>query len=480
MEPLGMIVFRRSLQIKVFKFIDVATIALCFGFTFFITPQGSPPSHLFSMAVKIKHLFGFAVFILVWHLIFLSAGLYHSKRISGKFREYVDILKCTSLGSLFMLVVGYAIGLEFPNKSFVFSFWASSSLAMILGRIVLRYALAAMRSRGINQKMVLIIGTGKRSQGLAEMIQGRKELGYRIMGFVDDDWAGLREFKNPSPLLGGLKEIPRILNNHVVDEVFIGLPIKSYYHKIQEIIDLCEKQGIMIRILTDLFTGRLAKCQLDSLDEIQVTTLYSAPYRGPEVMAKRMMDLIFSAVLLILFAPLFIGVAILIKWKTLGPVFFLQDRVGLNKRVFKVIKFRTMVENAEALLPSYEHLNEMNGATFKMKDDPRLTKVGRILRKKSIDELPQLINVLKGDMSLVGPRPLPLRDYRGFDAEWQKRRFSVKPGLTCLWQINGRSNIDFSKWMALDMEYIDHWSLWLDCKILLKTIPAVIMGKGAI
>jgi exopolysaccharide biosynthesis polyprenyl glycosylphosphotransferase len=224
----------------------------------------------------------------------------------------------------------------------------------------------------------------------------------------------------------------------------------------------------------------LAKAQLDSSDEIQVITLYSAPYRGSEVVAKRIMDLIFSTALLILFAPLFIVVAILIKWNTTGSVFFLQDRVGLNKRVFKIIKFRTMVENAEELLPSFEHLNEMNGATFKIRDDPRLTRVGGILRKNSIDELPQLINILKGDMSLVGPRPLPLRDYRGFDAEWQKRRFSVKPGLTCLWQINGRSNIDFSKWMELDMEYIDHWSLWLDCKILLKTIPAVIMGRGAV
>jgi exopolysaccharide biosynthesis polyprenyl glycosylphosphotransferase len=299
------------------------------------------------------------------------------------------------------------------------------------------------------------------------------------MGFVDDDWAGLREFKHPSPLLGDLKEIPRILSDYVVDEVFICLPIKSYYNKIQEIIGHCEKQGIMVRILTDLFASRLAKSQLDILDEIQVITLYSAPYRGSEVVAKRVIDLIFSTALLILFTPFFLVVALLIKWKTLGPVFFFQDRVGFNKRVFKIIKFRTMVENAEELLPSLEHLNEMDGATFKIKDDPRLTKAGRILRKNSIDELPQLFNVLKGDMSLVGPRPLPLRDYRGFDADWQKRRFSVKPGLTCLWQINGRSNTDFSKWMELDMEYIDHWSLWLDFKILLKTSPVVITRIGA-
>jgi len=474
-----MVILNRSLQIKVFKFIDVATITFCFGLTFFMTKENAPLSYLLSRRIEIKQLFWFAIFILVWHVTFWSGGLYHSRRISGKLKEYVDILKCTSFGSLFMFLGGYVIGIEFFDKSFMFAFWSSSSLAIIFGRVILRYALAAMRSRGINQKMVLIVGTGKRSQGLAEMIQGKKELGYRILGFVDDEWDGLREFKNPSPLLGDLKEIPRILNNNVVDEVFIGLPIKSYYNKIQEIIDHCEKQGIMVRILTDFFTGRLAKSQLDILDETQVMTLYSAPYRGSEVVAKRVIDLVFSTALLILFTPLFIVVAILMKWKTAGSVFFLQDRVGLNKRVFKIIKFRTMVENAEELLSSFEHLNEMNGATFKIKDDPRLTKMGRILRKNSIDELPQLINVLKGDMSLVGPRPLPLRDYRGFDTEWQKRRFSIKPGLTCLWQINGRSNVDFSKWMELDMEYIDHWSLRLDFKILLETIPAVIMRRGA-
>lgn len=474
-----MIILSRSLQIKIFKFIDVATIAFCFELTFFMTKESISLSYLLSRRIEIKQLFWFVIFILVWHFTFLSVGLYHSRRISGKLKEYVDILKCTLLGSLFMSVAGYAIGIEFFNKSFIFSFWSSSSLTMILGRVILRFALAAMRSRGINQKMVLIVGTGKRAQGLAEMVQGKRELGYRIMGFVDDDWAGLREFKHPHLLLGDLKEIPRILSDYVVDEVFISLPIKSYYNKIEEIISHCEKQGIMVRVLTDLFTSRLAKSQLDFLHDMPVITLYSAPYRGPEVVAKRVIDLVFSAVLLIFLSPLFLMVALLIKWKMPGSVFFLQDRVGFNKRVFKIIKFRTMVENAEELLPSLEHLNETDGATFKIKDDPRLTKVGRVLRKNSIDELPQLINVLKGDISLVGPRPLPLRDYRGFDAEWQKRRFSVKPGITCLWQINGRSNIDFSKWMELDMEYIDHWSLWLDFKILLKTIPAVMMRRGA-
>ncbi len=180
-----------------------------------------------------------------------------------------------------------------------------------------------------------------------------------------------------------------------------------------------------------------------------------------------------------MFFPILAIVALAIKLDSSGPILFAQERVGLSKRRFKLLKFRTMVDGAEAMQSKLEHLNEMDGAAFKIKNDPRVTRVGRILRKTSLDELPQLINVLKGDISLVGPRPLPLRDVERFDADWHRRRFSIKPGITCLWQIMGRNNIPFEKWMELDMEYIDRWSLWLDLKILAKTIPAVLRGSGA-
>ena len=177
--------------------------------------------------------------------------------------------------------------------------------------------------------------------------------------------------------------------------------------------------------------------------------------------------------------PLFVLTACLIKLTSAGPVFFIQDRVGLNKRRFRLYKFRTMVADAEEKQAELEDLNEVSGPVFKIKDDPRITSFGNFLRKTSIDELPQLINVLKRDMSLVGPRPLPVLDYNGFDQDWHRRRFSVRPGITCLWQVKGRSSIPFEQWMQLDMEYIDTWSLWLDLKILTKTIPAVLQGSGA-
>ena len=191
------------------------------------------------------------------------------------------------------------------------------------------------------------------------------------------------------------------------------------------------------------------------------------------------MDFILSYVLLVVLAPLFLITGLLIKITSPGPIFFVQERVGLNKRRFRLYKFRTMIADAEQKLAEVEHLNEVSGPVFKIKDDPRISGIGKFLRRTSIDELPQLFNVLKGDMSLVGPRPLPVRDFHGFDQDWQRRRFSVRPGITCLWQVNGRSDLSFDKWMELDMEYIDQWSLWLDLKILAQTVPAVLRGSGA-
>ena len=191
------------------------------------------------------------------------------------------------------------------------------------------------------------------------------------------------------------------------------------------------------------------------------------------------MTLSFSGLLLILLAPLFFVVAVLVKCTSPGSVLFRQTRVGLNKRQFQIYKFRTMIANAEQIQDELLPMNEMVGPVFKITNDPRVTPLGRVLRKTSIDELPQLFNVLKGEMSLVGPRAMSLRDYQLFDQDWQRRRFSVKPGITCLWQVNGRSSIPFEKWMELDMQYIDKWSLWLDFKILARTVPAVLRGTGA-
>jgi exopolysaccharide biosynthesis polyprenyl glycosylphosphotransferase len=259
----------------------------------------------------------------------------------------------------------------------------------------------------------------------------------------------------------------------------IALPIKSYYQQASRIMTQCEEQGVICRYLSDLFHTRLAHLEPGNFEDKAVISHYTAAFDPFSLFIKRIVDIAGSLILLISLAPAFLIVSLLIKQDSPGPVFFMQDRVGLGKRRFRLYKFRTMVADAEKRMREIEHLNEVSGPVFKIREDPRITRTGKFLRKTSIDELPQLINVLKGDMSLVGPRPLPIRDYNGFDEDWHRRRFSVRPGITCLWQCNGRSDITFDKWMRLDMEYIDNWSLLLDLKILAMTIPAVLRGSGA-
>ena len=258
----------------------------------------------------------------------------------------------------------------------------------------------------------------------------------------------------------------------------IALPIASNYRLIEQILDWCSQQGIAVAFEASLFentgTPFLGYERLHGM-----MTLYDAAPVHWTAGAKRIIDMLLSGCALIVLSPILVGVAIAVKSTSPGPVFFLQERLGLGKRRFKIIKFRTMVTNAEKLLKDLEHLNQSGGPTFKLDRDPRITRIGAFLRRTSLDELPQLLNVFIGDMSLVGPRPLPLRDYEGFSQDWHRRRFSVRPGITCIWQVNGRSSVTFERWMELDMAYIDRWSLWLDFTILMQTIPAVLRGSGA-
>jgi len=276
-----------------------------------------------------------------------------------------------------------------------------------------------------------------------------------------------------------VSELESIMAHHPIDEVLVALPANKYGHLVEAIVRHCEQQGIIVRVRTEMFNLQIAKSYVDELKGVPVVTIRSGPEDDWRLVAKRLIDILGSAALLLALAPLFAAVALLLRLDSPGPVFFAQERVGLNKRRFRLLKFRTMVDGADKQQSRLEHLNEADGPVFKIKDDPRITPIGKFLRRFSIDELPQLFNVLKGDMSLVGPRPLPVRDVERIDVSAHKRRFSIKPGITCLWQVNGRSNIDFEHWVRLDLEYIDKWSLGLDLIILLKTIPAVLKGPGA-
>jgi exopolysaccharide biosynthesis polyprenyl glycosylphosphotransferase len=276
-----------------------------------------------------------------------------------------------------------------------------------------------------------------------------------------------------------VNQLDSVIAHHPIDEVLVALPMDKYRPLIETIVRHCEEQGIIVRIQTETFKLQVARSYVDDLQGVPVMTIQSGPADGWQLVMKRLIDIVGSAALLLALAPVFAVVGLLIRLDSPGPIFFAQERVGFNKRRFRMLKFRTMVDGSDQQQQILEHLNEVEGPVFKIKNDPRITRLGRFLRRFSIDELPQLINVFKGEMSLVGPRPLPVRDVTRIDAQWHKRRFSIKPGITCLWQVNGRSNIGFDDWVRLDLDYIDKWSLGLDLLILLKTIPAVFKGPGA-
>jgi exopolysaccharide biosynthesis polyprenyl glycosylphosphotransferase len=276
-----------------------------------------------------------------------------------------------------------------------------------------------------------------------------------------------------------LAKLESVLRDESVDEVLVSLPPHKYGSLVEKIVNRCEEEGVIVRIRAEMFELHTARTYADELEGLPVLTYRSGPQDDWRLVTKRLIDFVGSTVLLLMLAPLFAVVALLIKLNSPGPVLFAQERIGLNKRRFQMLKFRTMVNGAETQQAALEQVNEAEGPVFKIKNDPRVTPMGKFLRRFSIDELPQLINVLKGDMSLVGPRPLPVRDVERIDVASHKRRFSIKPGLTCLWQVNGRSNIGFEEWVRMDLQYIDQWSLGLDVLILLKTIPAVLRGPGA-
>lgn len=475
-------VVRRQLLIKALKLFDLLVMTLAFFVAAVPVSQGGEVSfaEFLSMRIKVENFILFFVFLALWHVLLVSMQAYESQRLVSRGNEAVKILQATSLGTLGITLLSIFFSIKMVTPTFLLTFWAVITSLTIGSRLLLRFFLERLRRRGRDLRHILIVGTNPRAVEFAHKLQFRLESGYRVIGFVDVPWSGFERFsRSHYPLVCDFNGLAEYLRRNVVDEVVIGLPMSSFNERSLAIAALCELHGIVVRFLPGIFNLKLAKPRAEELGGDSLITLSTGPIDGWPVVFKRVLDLVLASLVLGMLAPLLLVVVVLIKLTSEGPAFFTQERLGLNKRRFRIFKFRTMVAGAEQKQAELEHLNEVEGPVFKIKSDPRVTLVGRVLRKTSIDELPQLFNVLKGEMSLVGPRPLPVRDYEGFDQDWHRRRFSVRPGLTCLWQISGRSSIGFDKWMELDMQYIDEWSLWLDLKILAGTIPAVLKGAGA-
>jgi exopolysaccharide biosynthesis polyprenyl glycosylphosphotransferase len=471
-----------------FKFSDglLLFVNILMAVTIFSQHKGSfSIDHFFQMQFKVIHFIAFFAIILLWHALFSILDLYNSRRLLTLKREIKDILKATILGTMMIYMLLNFLQITSISLLMLITFWIGSASTTVLTRIALRSALKWVRLRGRNLRYVLIVGTNSRALEFARKVESRPELGYVVLGFVDSLKKACAEDacsafgRSKYRIVSDFTGFSDYLKNNVVDEVVISLPVKSFYQETVSTIKACERQGIVARHLTNIFNTKGTHFRLDQIEDESLFSHYTHKQEPWQVLAKWTLDKVLSLIGLLIISPLLLITAVLIKIFSPGPIFFVQERVGLNKRIFKLYKFRTMRTDAEKVQAEIEHLNEASGPVFKIKNDPRITPIGKFLRTTSIDELPQLLNVLKGDMSIVGPRPLPLRDVRGFDKDSQRRRFSVRPGITCLWQVNGRSAVSFDRWMQLDNQYIDQWSLWLDFKILAKTLPVVLIGSGA-
>jgi exopolysaccharide biosynthesis polyprenyl glycosylphosphotransferase len=431
-----------------------------------------------SMRMRVANFVLFLGLMFVWHLCFRAVGIYDASRpLLGRGRT-AEAARGVAFATLIVALCSVLFRVSSATPTFLVGFWLVGS-ALVLGvREAVAVGLKAFGRSASLERHVLVAGTSSRALTLAREIEGDPDSQARVLGFVDDQWAGTEAFRTSGRrLVADLKNLRAYLRDHVVDEVVIALPLSLLLRYRTQIFAVCAEQGVTVRFPLSLVTD-LPPHPRRRRDDVLLTLSHVAMGGWPLV-AKRAIDVALSGLGLLALAPLFALIALAIRLDSSGPVFFAQQRVGLNKRRFRMHKFRTMVADAESRLAEVEHLNQMQGPTFKLRDDPRITRIGRFLRFSSLDELPQLWNVLKGEMSLVGPRPLPLRDVENFEEDRHRRRFRVRPGLTGLWQVSGRNELSFETWMELDLQYIDVWSLGLDVRILMRTVPAVLSGRGA-
>jgi exopolysaccharide biosynthesis polyprenyl glycosylphosphotransferase len=436
-----------------------------------------PLQHQFFLTVQQKALvLGFS--LVAWVAIGLWLEVYE-KLDSGHPRIILrDSFRQCLYGAVCVVVFEYVLHLNL-SRPFLMLFSAYAWVLLLLFRLTAGRVVGVIRREFAAPHYVMVAGTGERALRIGRLIEESAVYGVRLRGFLTEQTgAAPREIAlNAVHPVRPIAELPSILRQHVVDEVIFAVGSESLAD-LEEIFLLCDEEGVRTRVAVDFFPHVNSTVSLDRFGAIPLLTFSAAPYDEIRLLVKRSTDVAIAAAGLVVLAPLMALIALAIRLTSPGPAIFRQVRCGLNGRRFLFYKFRSMVENAEDLKSSLAHLNARDEVVFKIPHDPRLTGLGRYLRKFSIDEWPQLWNVLRGDMSLVGPRPAVQSEVDQYQ-RWQRRRLRMRPGLTCLWAISGRDQVDFETWMKMDMQYIDNWSLALDWKILLRTIPRVLTGHGA-
>ena len=413
----------------------------------------------------------------LWLLCLKYQGAYDMGRFTSLSTESFTVLKAALYATSILFAIGFIFRFGFFPRTIVVGFPLVSILFLKLEKALLWYVVKLLHQKGYGRKKLLIVGTGQKAEEVIEAAKQHQEMGFDVVGVVGEDRAMVGSYINRVKILGAFKDILEVLHKNEIDEVVFAVPV-GQLENIKGALTLCEQEGVHTHIISDFFRTMTAKIRAETLYGLPTLSFSTVPNKEWQFFVKRIFDVLVASILLVLLTPVLLVIAVGIKLTSDGPILYHWRVVGLNKKNFVSYKFRTMVTNADALKMQLMELNEMEGPAFKMREDPRITGIGKWLRKFSLDELPQLFSVLKGDMSLVGPRPPLVTEIDKFDS-WQRRKLSVKPGMTCLWQVRGRNQIsDFDDWVRLDLEYIDEWSFWLDIKILLKTALVVVRGDG--
>jgi exopolysaccharide biosynthesis polyprenyl glycosylphosphotransferase len=420
----------------------------------------------------------FAVVLTALLLVtFRLGGVYDQRRRTSLFDTLYTVISGTTTAIVVMMAVTLIYRPLFYSRLIFLYHGVLIVLFLSASRAILATISAHMRARAVGADRLLIVGAGEVGRTVMRTVVARPELGYRIVGFLDDNpekgETDIGRFK----ALGGLDNLPAVLNAERVNEVIITLPW-SYHRKILSLIAQCERASVRARLVPDIFQLTLSRVDVDDLDGIPLIGVKSVSIRGSSLVIKRVMDLMLSGLALVVGLPLIGIIALAIRLDSPGPVVFRQTRIGKGGQRFTCYKFRSMCVGAEAEQERLLNLNEATGPLFKIKDDPRITRVGRWLRRTSLDELPQIWNVVRGEMSWVGPRPQLPSEVAQYQ-EWHKQRLEAPPGMTCLWQVSGRSRLSFDEQCLLDIYYIENYSPMLDLRILLRTIPTVLSGDGA-
>ena len=463
---------REAVLRKFLIFVDACVLAIAYLCAFLfrdLLAESSLP--------LLKYWLALVIAIPYWCLALYANGLYRSMRT----RTYLEILwaviKSAAVTFLLLGTFLFLFKLTFMSRLFFLSFMGFSFFFIWLEKTAIFMSSHYVRRQGLNTHRLLVVGTGKRANEFVKKADQHPEWGFELIGAIDDEpGRGIHKLGRLQ-VIGALEDIPRIFHQEAIDEVVFVVP-RSRLNSLQSAIDACETEGVVVTVAVDLFDTKLARSSVGELDGLPLLHFRTTHAKEWELLLKRIFDVTASGLGILAVLPLFLVMAILIKVTSKGPVFFRQHRLGLAGRRFTLFKFRTMRQGAHDVLSNVADLNSMTTPEYKEKKRRWITPIGCFMRKFSIDELPQLLNVFVGHMSIVGPRPTVPDEVDKYK-DWQRRRFSMKPGITCLWQVNGRNNIDFEDWMKLDLEYLDNWSLWLDAKILLKTVPVVLFGIGA-